>query len=739
MLLSATARSEVRLIVGPTAIPRGSALSARDITVVNEHLAFAIAVDSPMPYGVPRGAIIDAAPVTAGQIGRDRVVFADFIPNNWSAWPNTYQRVTVLEQTPQRVRIRAERDWGKVRIATEYTLASGADAVDLDTTMTNEGSAALADLLSGMTLWPNSGYFFSVPGLAGVPEGPATGALSDRVSAYDRDWSITLHAPYLDHIGSDGLDLFRQHSLAPGGSVTFHAQLQIGDRGDLAPPMAAEIARKHLPAGTLSGSVRTRAGGALPAPVVMIEKDGATFGWILGSDGHYSAQLPVGDYQAYALAAQHSQSRKIPLHIAAGTAAHADFDDLEPPAHLHLTVADSRDGKPLDARVVVEAGQRNVVGYLGRPVFFTEWSRPGTLELALAPGQYGLRVTSGAGFTTPSRLLELTLSAGQQLSSRVTLTPTFDARSRGWYSADLHHHADQAEAVTPPEDSARSQASAGLDLLYVSDHDSTVNHRELQRLAAARGRLFLPGIEISPSWGHFNAYPLQIGAPLGIDTATASVDEVLREARRLGAIAIQVNHPFIPYGYLTSVAAGTAPGGFNPGFDLLEINAGEPGDDRVLHQLWTYWNSGHRIYLTAGTDTHDVWKGQSGRVRAFVHLDGAPDAAAFARGLKDGHAYVSYGPLLYPSTCFGDTVRLRPDGATTLAVDLQSLAGLRSVQWIGGGTVVDSRRFDGGPQTARAELHVAAATAARWYSLLVEDRDGKKAYSDPIWIDVTNP
>jgi len=108
----------VKVIVGPTPIEGGEANSAGDITVVNEKLAFALAVTSPVPYGVPRGAIIDAAPVTHGKIGRDRVVFADFIPNNWSAWPNTFQHVEILERGPQRAVVRTVRDWGRVTVTT---------------------------------------------------------------------------------------------------------------------------------------------------------------------------------------------------------------------------------------------------------------------------------------------------------------------------------------------------------------------------------------------------------------------------------------------------------------------------------------------------------------------------------------------------------------------------------------------------------------------------------------------
>src|SRR6202035_1558717 len=198
------------------------------------------------------------------------------------------------------------------------------------------------------------------------------------------------------------------------------------------------------------------------------------------------------------------------------------------------------------------------------------------------------------------------------------------------------------------------QLAAGLDLLCVSDHDSTANHGILQAIADRRGVAFIPSIELSPSWGHFNAYPLVLGQKLAIDTGTATIDEIIKEGRRQGATVVQVNHPFIPYGYFTSVSAGVAPGGFSPRFDLIEINAGVPADDvKVLRTLWNFWNAGHRYYLGAGTDTHDVWHEESGAVRTFAHIEGAVTAKAFAQALREGHGYVTFGPLVFPSVMFG--------------------------------------------------------------------------------------
>src|ERR1700726_1239302 len=181
---------------------------------------------------------------------------------------------------------------------------------------------------------------------------------------------------------------------------------------------------------------------------------------------------------------------------------------------------------------------------------------------------------------------------------------------------------------------------------------------------------------------------------MAIDTGTASIDDIIKEGRRQGAAVVQVNHPFIPYGYFTSVSNGVAPGGFNPAFDLIEINAEEPADDlRVLQTLWNFWNAGHHYYLSAGTDTHDVWQHESGAVRAFVHIEGAVTADAFARALKEGHAYVTFGPLVFPSVMFGDELKVRPGEPFTLGFDLKSVAGVKQAELIGSGVALKTESF----------------------------------------------
>lgn len=734
-LLLAPVHAAVRIVRGPTPIPGGDARAAGDVTVLNEKLAFALAVQTAPPYGVPRGALVDLAPVAAdGQIERDKVVFADFIPNNWSAWPNTYHRVTVIKDTPEEATLRSERDWGAVAISTVYTLKAGADVIHITVTMTNHGSTPLAGLRSGLTLWPSAGYLFAVPGLEGVKDGSARGALSDRVIAYDRDWSIALHAPYLEHVGFGSRDLYLTHTLAPDSSRTFEGWLQVARTGDLAPILKAEIARRGLPFGELTGIVRAHNQRPLTDPVVVIEKSGAVYAWTIGTaDGRYRISLPAGDYTAYATAKGYTQTAPTGFSLLGGAIRTQNFADLSPPGVLRFRVTRQDSNTPLDARIAIDQGHKPMPEFLGRKVFFTDLLRRGETDLTLAPGDYAFSVSWGRDVLTEAVGVKATVMSGRTQTIKVPLATPFDPRRAGWYGADLHHHADQAEAVTPPADLARSELAAGLDMLFVSDHDSTKNHGALQLIAERRGMPFLPGIEITTSWGHFNAFPLTLGAALTIDTGNTNVGAIFAEARRMGAEAIEVNHPFISYGYFTSLQAGVAPGGFNPGFDLIEINAlNQSDDDRVLRTVWDYWNAGRRCYLAAGTDTHDVWSELSGRVRSYAHVDGPLTATSFTHALTKGHAYVTYGPLISPDRMFGDTLRVARGARFELGFELKAVGGLRTVSLIRRGVVAKTIDLTSAGREARVNFPLTAE-GDEWFALIVEDAGGRRAYTDPIW------
>ncbi|MAD14947.1 MAG: TonB-dependent receptor [Alteromonadaceae bacterium] len=753
LTVSFSSYATVSIIKGKTIIPHGNATSDSDITIKNDKLAFSLAMGSAPPWGVARGCIVDIANVEAdGVLSLDRVAFADFIPNDWSSWPNTYQTLDVIKDSSDEAIVNITRDFGQVEINTTYSLVSGSDIIHVQTTMTNQGEA-IPDMRSGFTLWPDGGYKFAVPEHKSIDtKGQAENFITDRFVGYGADWAVALHAPYMTETANQSRDLYTQHNLQKGQTVTFTGDYQVLASGNLAPVVRAEIERKNVKAGTLKGEVQTQSGSTLTQPAIIVTKDDVPYMWGLGQNGQYQFDLPVGQYQVYATGKGYSASKIHDIEITEKKTQTLSFSDLLAPGEVNIQVIDANTKAPLDGKIKIEKGNQPLIEFLGARTFFTELDNKGQATFPLAPGDYQLNISASSGFNAKPVLIDTTVKANKTTDIASAITISTYPTQHGWYAGDLHHHANVLEGSTSPEYLVRSQLAAGLNVLFVSDHDSTKNNAEIQMLADKRGVPFVPSIEVSPSWGHFNAFPIDSGAQLSVDPGVDDIHTLIKDMRRMGATIIASNHPYIPYGYLSSLDKNTAPGGFNPSIDVFELNAvvdNQPTIEKA-HQLWS---KGLPYYYTAGSDTHDVWNQTSGLNRMFVYTGSKPSAKAFAQAMKNGRSYVSFGPVMYPqNVMFGDTVKLAEAQPQSFTVDLVAVNGLKSVQLIGAATKTKgevknqnaSIDISGGVNSKVLRQQALSGDSASitfnlpkvsgWAALVVEDMQGHKAYSNPIWL-----
>jgi hypothetical protein len=734
LAVTAQSHAAVSIIQGKTIIPAGNATSEKDLTVRNDKLAFSLAVGSAPPWGVARGCIVDIANVKKdGSLSNDRVAFADFIPNNWSSWPNTYQNVDIIKDSKDEAIVKITRDFGKVIINTVYSLASGSDLIHVKTTMTNEGEA-VADMLSGYTLWPDGGYKFAVPGYADKKEALVDNPIADRFVGYGADWAIALHAPYMTELKYESRDLYKKHSLKKSQSMSFEGDYQVLASGDLSPVVKAEIERKNLQAGTLTGSVKTQNGKSVDQPAVVVLKDDVPYIWVIGQDGQYHLDLPVGDYKVYAAGKGYSDSTKHNISIKNNESQTLSFADLLAPGKVNIEVTDAQKTSALDAKIQIEKGNKPLIEFFGAKTFFTELGSVGQATFTLAPGDYQLKVSAGDNFLAKSVLLDASIVPNKTTNLASAIPVSTYPTQQGWYAGDLHHHADVLEGSTSPEYLVRSQLAAGLNVTFVSDHDSTKNNAAIKALSDKRGVPFIPSIEISPSWGHFNAFPLEIGAQLSVDPGVDDIHSIIKDARRMGATVVASNHPYIPYGYLSSLEKNTAPGGFDPSIDLIEINA-VVDYKKAIEKARRLWSEGLPYYYTAGSDTHDVWNQTTGLNRMFVYTGSKPNAKAFAQAMKNGRAYVSFGPVIYPQdVMFGDTIKLAENQQQSISFDLLSVNGLKSVQLIGNDGVISEQTLSG----EKASVVFDLPQKSGWVSLVVEDKKEQKAFSNPIWLKMVD-
>ena len=747
------AQAQVTVVSGPTFIPRGDAQGEKDITVSNGLFAVAFAVDTAPPWGVARGGIVDIALLEDGQPGYDIASLADFMPNDWSSWPTTYQVVAVTQTSSEQAVVTTRRDWGDVQLETRFTIRDNDSVIEIDTRMVNAGKTALTDIRSGYVVWPDGGYLFGVPGLPGQREGSEAEATADWSAMYDANWAIGLHAPFASHLNNDGRDRYLLHSLQPAESRRFLARLQIEAAGDLAPLVAQEIEVTRKASGTVFGVVETRNGATVAQPAVVAKSAGKPYAWAIGSNGQYRVKLPVGDYELYATAESHSRSTAIAVTVRPGDAIEHNFDDLEPPGvvEFHIARRDPsveilQDGSnlreallPTDARIKIEAGNTPLIRYHGTSVYFTELDAVGYASILIAPGQYTFSVSAGAGFTSHAEIIELVVSPNGHHRVAEAVVPEVDPGSRNWYSVDLHHHSDVLDGFTPPEYVLRSELAAGLDVAFLSDHDSVINNAGMRQLAAQRKIHFIAATELSPSWAHFNAYPLEDGKNVDIDTGQATVQQVFAEARRMGADVISANHPYNNYGYFSNLEkAGAVPGGYDDGFDLIEIapSLGPAENAKTADRAWAYWNEGQKKYLVGGSDAHDVWSEQSGSTRTLIYVDGELSIDKLIASLRSGHAYATQGPLIFPQVMFGESITVKADESVPLVFDVHAVNGLRSVRLIERGEEIDRMDVEHGVTASAVDFSRKSAATDTWYSLVVVDSDDRYAYSNPIWVKV---
>ena len=410
---------------------------------------------------------------------------------------------------------------------------------------------------------------------------------------------------------------------------------------------------------------------------------------------------------------------------------------------LRVTLA----GAPADALVeVVRAADGGLVS-----LEYTDVRAPGEARFSLAPGDYVLFVSQGAGFTMEPVALEITAEPGAIHELSAELERRFDPRQRGYYGADLHaHSAASAPAmerdfgirnhgVTPVDQLVAVQRAADLDVMFISDHNSVDGHELFARTAEERGLPYVLSEEITTlKWGHFNPYSLEPGALVPFSPEKLP-QEYFAEARAAGAELIQINHPLDPLsGYLLTMKDPA----FDDSFDVVEAMNGafEDDDFYAVERLFRFWNEGRRYVAVAVSDDHD-WKepgDRYGSPRTYVHVEGELTAERFLDALQQGHVFATYGPLVYVtangSAIPGDSV---PAGEPVrLEVQIESVSpldGLRA-EVVRGGRRVASFDLEGHESSIVWE-DPEIPQEGSWYVVRLVDPERRyRALTNPIWV-----
>ena len=98
----------------------------------------------------------------------------------------------------------------------------------------------------------------------------------------------------------------------------------------------------------------------------------------------------------------------------------------------------------------------------------------------------------------------------------------------GWYTVrmsglrfDLHTHSTASDGSLAPTELVQRAAERGVEVLALTDHDEVAGLSEAAVAAARVGMVFVPGIELSVSWGHQTVHIVG----LGIDAASLTLQD----------------------------------------------------------------------------------------------------------------------------------------------------------------------------------------------------------------------
>jgi predicted metal-dependent phosphoesterase TrpH len=162
-----------------------------------------------------------------------------------------------------------------------------------------------------------------------------------------------------------------------------------------------------------------------------------------------------------------------------------------------------------------------------------------------------------------------------------------------WIAADLHSHTLHSDGVETIAALSRRARAAGIEALFVTDHNTDAHLPELDAVASPS---LLPGEEVTTYRGHLNA--LGTGRWVEFRYATArGVAGAIAEIHAQGGLA-SVNHPTsvdIPWRH-----------GSDLEFDCVEVWNGpwSAEDDAALDWWEAILGTGRRVTAIGGSDTH---------------------------------------------------------------------------------------------------------------------------------------
>lgn len=343
--------------------------------------------------------------------------------------------------------------------------------------------------------------------------------------------------------------------------------------------------------------------------------------------------------------------------------------------------------------------------------------------------------------------IDLTEGAGERAAAAAdtvtTAAPTAHLapqplRGPGWYRGDLHSHTQHSDAANRSVAELLQEArAAGLDFIFVTDHNTATGLAELDTLPAD-GLLAARGIELTTFWGHALCLGAREWADWRVRPGTGAMARIADAAYAAGQVFI-IAHP-LSNGDPGCTGCAWRYGDMMPGSArLVEIWNGpwQDSNNEAALALWYDWlNQGRRMAATAGTDTHSAssYARQPGFNVIYAEELSEP---TLLRALLAGRLYLSAGPGLRFEAH-------DESGARAISGDTVTQPAAFTAAWERCPADVEMRVIANGRllfrQEAGAQGELTWAMSpeqAHWVTLEIRDREGGLlAVANPIYLHI---
>ncbi|MFT7465538.1 MAG: hypothetical protein ACI9EF_003907 [Pseudohongiellaceae bacterium] len=454
-----------------------------------------------------------------------------------------------------------------------------------------------------------------------------------------------------------------------------------------------------------------------------------------------------------------------------------DSDGDQDRGRLRLHVSEAQTGQPLPCKLLFFQHGRPYDLQLSSSATtavrgHTLYTLAGEVTVDLPAGAY--EVLAGRGSEYSLARGQVQILEGRDTELKLTIQRCVD--TRGFVSGDMHLHTltHSGHGDSNMEERVISCLGEGLEWAVATDHNHVTDYAPLTESYNAQGWMSTSsGNEVSTSFGHFNAYPLDSSsAPVELDPSDA-----VRQFRliRAGqeAVVVQINHPreggidyFTLKGLDEHLAQSSDPQ-WSWDFDALEVLNGNSANGwfargrnpiSVKQDWFNMLNSGRRITAVGNSDSHTVESMLAGVPRNYIAspVDDPAliDEQLLAENIRLGRVSVSAGLFVQlwvdgmqcrnDKTLQGDTVevRIRVQGPEWVDCDKVTL--------VGNGEVLRTFEVSGSPpsfdetftvQLSRDTWLIAIADGSQPMAPMIHDAPDPVlplAFTNPVWVDANS-